>query len=184
MLAEKLGARLEQAFMSTVERLHLTRRNLFHKDGWGPTLDLAHYPMLKYRGPLYPAPLHPGEAVQVTTAKFCNEARRAWAVRDFKTAENLYRRALECDTKKPDIFFELAQLLWLLRRVDEAQELLERAKDLDRNHFQSRVSLIAMNARTSRKSFAHLISELPFIQPPPPDYVFDEALHRIANCSP
>jgi tetratricopeptide (TPR) repeat protein len=181
MSIKKLGARLSHAFVSTMERMHLTQRSLFSKDGWGPALNVANYPMIKYRGPLYPAPLHPSAAVSTNTAKLCNDARRAWAVRNFANAESLYRKALQREPQKPDILFELAQLLWLLHRVDEAQELLERAKGLDPNHYQTRVSLIAMNAGTNRKAFGHLVAEFPYLRPPPPDYIFEQALHYVAT---
>lgn len=108
------------------------KNHLFDETGWGPAQRVDQFCPHPYKGPLYPKPvsskvLHPAPPAR----RLCNTARQLWSEGSFKEAEETYQQAINVCPKSPDFHYEMAQLLWSERRLDEALERLRYALSID-----------------------------------------------------
>lgn len=127
---------------------------LFQKDGWGPARPSTH--PHHYRGPMYPAPMHPAEASTKPAVSICNAAREAWSRKDFVAAEKAYRAAIDMAPDNPDFPFELAQLFWSELRLQDAENTLESALKVNPNYGPALLSLVRLQVAQGHRQKAIL----------------------------
>jgi len=142
------------------EEPRLKKHELFQADGWGPRPAQTLKPG-RYRGPLYPAPMHPKGTSSLKSAELCNAARNAWSAKRLNDAEEKYAAALREDPKNSDFRFELAQLKWSEGHLSEAKELLEDVIKAKPSWYPALVSLFRVSiALGDKKRAGEVYNEL------------------------